>query len=443
MRSTRVKLRTRALIATGTALAATMALAACSSGGSSAAGKPAGPVTIEYWDNSTGMAAQVAVWNKAHPDIQVKYTKVTFGDTGYQKLAAAVTAGNGPCLALTDAEHVVSFAAQGLELDISTYANQYKDLYTPAAWNVVTPGGATYALPESASPNFFAYRKDLFAKYGLTVPTTWDQFIADGKKLVAANPKLKLMNYAPEDPSGFVGLNWEAGASWYKQSGNGWTIAFSSPQALKAAGVLQQMVDNHMLSSVSYTDPGIWKTWDDGGTLAMTTSTWQLPIYAKVFPKSDGNWSMATVPQYAAGEASTDSGYNAVSVYKGCKNPQQATEFAAWATQNQAPLTALADPTAGAGYFPALKDVSPYVANIAPATMFKGETNTSSVVTTAAGEVNPGWQYGPDYAAMYTKMASYWPQVLAGKMTAVQLLSTMQTWVLADLKTQGINASAG
>jgi hypothetical protein len=44
---------------------------------------------------------------------------------------------------------------------------------------------------------------------------------------------------------------------------------------------------------------------------------------------------------------------------------------------------------------------------------------------------------------MYTKMASYWPQVLAGKMSAVDLLKTMQAFVLNDLKSQGISASAG
>ncbi|TDT97479.1 carbohydrate ABC transporter substrate-binding protein (CUT1 family) [Streptomyces sp. 846.5] len=444
--------RVRTVLAIASAVALST-VAGCSSSGGKAAGGSGGsggsaagsaPVTIQYWDDTVGMAAVVDQWNKANPGIQIKYTKVTLGDTGYQKIAAAIKAGNGPCIYHSDAQDLVSFAAQGLVQDISKQAAQYQGVYSAPAWKAVSPGGATYGIPQSASPNFFAYRTDLFKKYGLAVPTTWDQFIADGRKLEAANPKLKLMNYAPEDPSGFVGLNWEAGASWYQQSGDGWKIDFTSPQALKAAGVLQQMVDDHLLSSVSYTDPGIWKTWDDGGTLAMTTSTWQLPIYAKVFPKSDGNWAMATVPQYTAGEASTDSNYSAVAVSKGCTSTEQALKFASWVTQNSTPLTAVANPTTGASYFPALTDISPYVDGITPTTMFKEQTptETAAVISKAAGEVNPAWQYGPDYAAMYTKMASYWPTVLAGKMTAVQLLQTMQAFVLSDLKSQGINASA-
>ena len=44
---------------------------------------------------------------------------------------------------------------------------------------------------------------------------------------------------------------------------------------------------------------------------------------------------------------------------------------------------------------------------------------------------------------MYVKMQGYWPQVLSGQLSAVQLLQTMQSFVLNDLKSQGINAAAG
>ncbi|MFE2431793.1 ABC transporter substrate-binding protein [Streptomyces sp. NPDC059373] len=437
--------RLRRTVAVATAVSALTAVAACGggSGNGDSAAKPTGKVTLTFWGQENGMPQAVAAWNKTHPDIQVKFTKVTLGDTGYQKITAAVKAGNGPCTAELNAQQVVTYAAQGMVQDVTQYVGTYKDKFTEAAWKAASPGGRTYAVPESASPNFFAYRTDLFKKYGLTVPTTWDEFIAAGQKLVKANPKLKLMNYAPEDPSGFVGLNWEAGATWYKQESNGWKIDFLSPESLKAAGVLQKMVDSKMLSSVSYTDPGIWKTWDDGGTLSMTTSTWQLPIYSKVFPKSDGNWAIIPVPQYAAGQASTDSGYNTVGVMKGCKYPQQAAEFGGWMGTSPTALKLLADPVNGAGWFPALRDVSPYLTGITPKKMIPDSTAATQVVTKAAAEVNTTWEFGPDYATMYTKMASYWPQVLAGKMSAVDLLKTMQAFVLKDLKSQGISASAG
>ncbi|GAB3980164.1 extracellular solute-binding protein [Actinoallomurus acanthiterrae] len=417
------------------------ALTGCGGGGSDSA-KADGPATLTFWGEAEGLSKQTAAWNAAHPDIQVKFTKVTLGYPDYQKIAAAVKAGNGPCVGQTDAEHLVTFASQGLVQDITKDAAAYQNLFTAPAWKAMSPGGTTYALPLSASPNFFAYRTDLYKKYGLTPPKTWDQFIADGKKLRAANPKLTMMNYAPEDPSGFVGLVWEAGGTWYKQSGNGWQVTFASPESLKAANVLQQFVDEKLLSSVSYSDPGVWKTWDDGGTLSMTTSTWQLPIYAKSFPKSDGKWAITTVPQYAAGESSTDSGYRGVTVYKGCKNLRQAVKFAAWLGGDKAPVSALADPNSGSGLFPALKDVTPYVTDLAPKKMIP-QDDAAKVITTAAGQVNTAWEFGPDYATMYQKMQTYWPKVLSGQMKVTDMLNEMQRFVVGDLKSQGINVVAG
>ena len=438
----RRRLRTALVSAVAVATAATMA--ACgSSGGSSPASSATGKVTLQFWGSANGLSKAVAAWNSTHPDIQVSFTTDTTDAAGFEKLAAAAKAGNAPCVAQFDAQDLVTFASQGLVQDVSQYASQYKSTYSVSAWQAASPGGDTYGIPVESAPNFFAYQVNVFKKYGLTVPTTWKQLIADGVKLRQQNPDLKIMNYAPEDPSGFVGLNWEAGATWYKATSNGWIIDFTSPQALKAANVLQQLVSNHLLSNVSYTDPGIWKTWDDGTTLAMTTSTWQLPVYSGVFPKTDGDWAITTVPQYAAGEVSTDSNYDIAGILKGCADPAQATEFANWLGSDSAALTITTNGATGyPGWFPALADVSNYVGDVVPKTMIP-QADTAEIVSKAAAEVNTAWEYGPDYATMYNQMASYWPKVLSGSMTAVQLLQTMQAWTLNDLKNQGINATAG
>lgn len=436
--------RLRTALATTVAVTAAASLAACSSSaGPGPSAASTGKVTLQFWGSANGLDKAVAAWNSSHPDIQVSFTKDTTDAAGFEKLAAAAKAGNAPCVAQFDAQDLVTFASQGLVQDVSQYVSSYKPAYSTSAWQAASPGGSTYGIPVESAPNFFAYQKNLFTKYGLTVPATWDQVIADGLKLRQANPALKIMNYAPEDPSGFVGLNWEAGAGWYKATSNGWIIDFTSPQALKAANVLQRLVSNHLLSSVSYTDPGIWKTWDDGGTLAMTTSTWQLPIYSGVFPNSDGDWAITTVPQFAVGEASTDSNFDIAGILKGCADPQQATEFSNWLGSDPSALKVTSNGATGyPGWFPALNDVSNYVDNVVPSRMVP-QPDTAEVVGKAAAEVNTTWQYGPDYAAMYNRMAGYWPKVLSGSMTAVQLLQTMQAWTLNDLKSQGITATAG
>jgi len=41
------------------------------------------------------------------------------------------------------------------------------------------------------------YRKDIFDKYGITPPKTWDDFAAAARKLHSADPKVYITNMAP------------------------------------------------------------------------------------------------------------------------------------------------------------------------------------------------------------------------------------------------------
>lgn len=421
-----------------------LTLAGCSSSGSKSGGQGSatGPVTIDYWAWTTGMEGQVAAWNKAHPDIQVKYTNVA-GNLAYDKMRAAAKAGNAPCVVRMDQANTVSFASDGLLTDVTKLAAPYQAQFTDAAWSNVSPGGTTVGIPEESAPNFFAYRTDLYKQYGLTVPKTWDDLIANGKKAAAAKAGTKIWNMAGEDPSTMVGLAWDAGATWYKVDGDKWAVTFTSPESLKAADVLQQMIDDNQMSTASYADPGVWKIWDGGTTIDMATSTWQLPIYSKNFPASAGKWALAPLPQYAGATSfSTDGGFTNSVVMKGCAHPDAAVKFAAWLGTDPSALKALADPNTGAGFFPALKDVSPYLAGLAPTAMF-GNVDSTAVISQAAAGVNPAWQEGPDYSAMYDKMQSLWPQVIGGKLKAADMLGQLQQFVLSDLKAKGVNAVAG
>ncbi|AWS43605.1 ABC transporter substrate-binding protein [Streptosporangium sp. 'caverna'] len=403
--------------------------------------KPTGPVQIDYWSWTAGVDKQVAAWNAAHPDVHVTYTNVA-GDLAYDKMRAATKAGNAPCLARMDAMNTVTFAADGLLEDVGAYTAPLKDTFTQAAWNQVSPGGITVGLPQASAPNFYAYRTDLFDEYGLQVPKTWDELIATGEKAAAARKGTKIWNMAGEDPSTFVGLSWQAGATWYKAAGDHWEINFTSPATLKAADVLQRLIDHDLFSSASYADPGVWKTWDDGTTISMGTSTWQLPIYAQNFPKTAGKWALAQLPQYTGASPSTDGGFTNAVVLKGCEHPEQAVRFAAWLATDPAPVKALSDPNSGAGFFPALKDVNPYLADLAPKKMF-GDVDSTRVIAQAAQTVNPTWQHGPNYATMYAEMQKLWPEVLGKKMKVTEMVNRLQQFTLDDLKAKGINATAG
>ncbi|MGW3652968.1 ABC transporter substrate-binding protein [Streptomyces sp. NPDC000878] len=438
-------IRTRAFAGAAAAFSLSLVLAACSSGGDSdAAAEPSteGKVSLEFWSWTEGIEAQVKVWNKEHPETRITFVNAA-GDTVYQKLRAAVTSGNAPCLSKMDGMNLANFAADGLLTDITKIAAQYKAAYTTPAWNSVSPGGATYGIPTGSSPLFTAYRADLFEKYGIEAPKTWDDLIAAGKAVQKKDKDVKIFNMAGEDPSTLVDLSWQANAQWYKVDGDHWVIDFTSPEALKAGDIVQELVDNNLASNASYADPGVFKTWDLGKTILMTTSTWQLPIYDTNFPKSKGKWQLADAPLFDTAKPQTSSNFDVTAVLKGCKYPDRAAEFAAWLSSSKESLTTLTDPASKSGLFPAVNDVSPYVDKIIPTEMFNGESDSANVITTAASRVGDQWQYGPNYASMYSEMQKQWGKVIKKELTVKDMLTHLQKWTLADLKDKGVNAVAG
>ncbi len=436
--------RTRALASVAAAASLSLLLVACEGGDDSeSAAKPAkGKVTLELWSWTDGIEAQTKVWNKEHPETQIKFVNPA-GDTAYQKLRAAVNAGTAPCLSKMDGMNLANFAADGLLTDITKIAEPYQGKYTNAAWNAVSPGGTTFGIPMGSSPLFTAYRADLFKKYGIEAPKTWDDLIAAGKKAQKKNKKVKIFNMAGEDPSTLVDLSWESGAQWYKAEGDHWVVDFTSPEALKAGDIVQQLVDNDLASKASYADPGVFKTWDLGTTIAMTTSTWQLPIYNTNFPKSKGKWQLADSPVFDTAKPQTSSNFDTLGVLKGCKYPDRAAEFAAWMSSSKESLTTLTDPASKSGLFPAVTDVSPYVDKIIPTEMFNGESDSANVITTAASRVGDQWQYGPNYAAMYSEMQKQWGKVIKKEIKVEEMLKSIEKWTVDDLNGKGIKAVAG
>ncbi|MER7795193.1 extracellular solute-binding protein [Streptomyces sp. NPDC097640] len=437
------RFRNRALVPVAAAASLSLLLSACSGSddGDAAAPGTKGNVTLEFWSWTDGIEAQTEVWNKEHPETQVKFVNAA-GETVYQKLRAAVNAGTAPCLSKMDGANLANFAADGLLTDITKVSAPYKAAYTTAAWNAVSPGGTTFGIPMGSSPLFTAYRADLFQKYGIEAPKTWEDLIAAGKKVQRKDKNVKIYNIAGEDPSTLVDLSWESGAQWYKAAGDHWEIGFTTPEALDAGDIIQQFVDNDLTSSASYADPGVFKTWDRGKTIAMTTSTWQLPIYNTNFPKSKGDWQLADSPVFDTAKPRTSSNFDTTAVLKGCKYPDRAAQFAAWMSSSKESLTTLTDPASKSGLFPAVKDVSPYVDKIIPTEMFNGKSDSAQVITTAAARVGEQWQYGPNYAAMYSEMQKQWGRVIKKELRVKDMLTSLQKWTVDDLNHKGIKAVA-
>ncbi|WBO63063.1 ABC transporter substrate-binding protein [Streptomyces camelliae] len=425
-------------------IALTGLLAACGGSGSGdTSSKSSGPVTLDYWGWANGQEAVVKAFNASHKDVQLKYTKVTDQLTMQKQLTNAVKAGNTPCLVQNTAEYVTSWVSQGALADITQYVKGDADKFNPGSWASAQVQGKLYGVPTGSAPNFTIYRTDIFQKYGLKPPATWDDFITAGK--VLKRHGIKITNYAGEDPSTLEVLSMQAGAHWYAIDGNSWKVDFQDPGTLKAAKVIQEIIDNDLNSKLSFADyAAVQRNYDNGGTATRQISTWQMAGMVQNFTKSFGKWALAPWPTYPGEAPKTPAGTNLTGgvtlVTKGCGHQEQAAQAALWMSTDAGAVKTMASPETGNGVMPALKDSNAYVAeSVSQKLLGTNYAPAQKVVTDSLGTVTTDWAFGPDWTAMFTEMQAGWAKVVAGQEKVTDLLAHMQQWTVNDLKSRGIS----
>ena len=423
-------------------LALTGLLSACGGSGSGDS-KSSGPVTLPFWGWANGQDAVVKAFNAAHQDIKLKYTKVTDQLTMQKQLTNAVKAGNAPCLVQNTAEYVTTWVSQGALADISKYVSADKAKFNAGAWASAQVQGKSYGVPTSSAPAFTIYRTDVFTKYGLKAPTTWDEFIAAGK--VLKKHGIKITNFAGEDPSTLEVLSMQAGAHWYAIDGNSWKVDFQDAGSLKAAQVIQEIIDNDLNSKLSFADyAAVQRNYDNGGTATRQISTWQMAGMVQNFTKSDGKWALSPWPAFAGEAAKTPAGTNqsggVTLVTKQCAHQQQAAEAALWMSTNTGAVKTMASPTTGNGVMPALADSNAYVAEaISDKLLGTNYEPAKQIVTDSLNTVTSDWVFGPDWTAMFTELQTSWAKVMNKQEKVTDLLAHMQEWTVKDLKSRGIS----
>ncbi|MEV6546347.1 extracellular solute-binding protein [Streptomyces sp. NPDC051665] len=425
------------------AAAVVLATLATACGGGSGDKQSSGPVTLQFWGWANGQDAVVKAFNASHTDVKLKYTKVTDQLTMQKQLSNAVKAKNAPCLVQNTAEYVTSWVSQGALADISKYVSSSRSKFNAGSWATTQVQGKSYGVPTSSAPAFTIYRTDVFKKYGLKAPTTWDEFIAAGK--VLKKHGIKITNFAGEDPSTLEVLSMQAGAHWYAIDGNSWKVDFQDAGSLKAAQVIQDIIDNDLNSKLSFADyAAVQRNYDNGGTVTRQISTWQMAGMVQNFTKSFGKWALAPWPTYTGEAAKTPAGTNLTGsvtlVTNQCKNTQQAAEAALWMSTNPGAVKTMASPTTGNGVMPALADSQSYVGEaISDKLLGTNYEPAKKVVTDSLNTVTTDWAYGPDFTAMLTEMQAGWAKVVSKQEKVTDLLAHMQEWTVNDLKSRGIS----
>ncbi len=243
--------RTSRLALAASAASLALLATACGGGsGSDASGPGDGkPVTLTFWSSALGAKETADAFNKTQTGIRIKFSLVPAGPEGVTKLSNAVKGGNAPDVATMDYSALPEYASEGNLVDLTPSSGELvKEEFPEALQSLVNLGGSTWAVPFDVTPIQLFYRKDLFKKHGVEVPTTWAEYRTAAEKIHRADPDVTITNFGGGDPLCSPASPGEAGAQWYGTNGDAWKVNIDDPASRKVAAYWDDLLADGLAS---------------------------------------------------------------------------------------------------------------------------------------------------------------------------------------------------
>jgi multiple sugar transport system permease protein len=165
----------------------------------------AGPVKLVVWGiqltgETKDLEAEIAEFQRMHPEIQVVTLSMGAGGMNPQKLMTAIVGGVPPDVIEQDRFTIGDWASRGafqpLDKYIAADKNSTNPLaireenFLPSPWAETKYQGHIYAIPLTTDDRVLYYNRSAFSDAGLNPnnpPQTWDELIYDAKKITKKN----------------------------------------------------------------------------------------------------------------------------------------------------------------------------------------------------------------------------------------------------------------
>lgn len=393
-------------------VAAAAVLAACGSAAGGGKSSPGGTAaahgtTATMWLVTTGPSpANTAIQNlvtsfeKSHPGDNVTISFVE-NQSFKQKIQLAMGAGNPPTIFWTwGGGTLQQYIKAG---DVAPLGNpSWASSFLPSSLGAVTYKGQLYGIPvEGTQPVYFFYNKQIFDKYHLTFPTTWNGLLSTVATLKSHGvtpislaegdqwPGLMYLEYLTDrigGPSVAQALQSNAKGAW---SNPAVTKALADIQQLVKAGAFQSGYD-----SLKFSGGGSDALVYSGKAAMQLMGDWDISsiLGSDASFVNGGNLGMAPFPSVPGGTgnpsdlAGNTASYVAISSKATAAQKKVAEAFFADAL----PSSSYAKAEVGAGEVPVTKGASP---------LFSGQSLASydkTIYNSVQGA--PSFQYSWDQA---------------------------------------------
>ncbi|MFD7706313.1 extracellular solute-binding protein [Streptomyces sp. NPDC059785] len=433
--------RFRRLAASTVAVAlGTTGLAACGSSDDTA---ESGPVTLTYWAWAPGTEKAVDLWNKGpgkEAQITVNYKKQVGGDPLITKILTAHKAKKAPDLVQAEYQALPTLVSNDAVADISSKVDGVDSDFAEGVWQQTTLGtDAVYAIPQDSGPMMFFYREDMFKKYKLTVPTTWDEFAETARTLKEKAPDKYLTTFSANDSGLFAGLSQQAGAQWWTTSGDKWKVAIDDAPTQKVADFWGGLVKEGAIDNQPMYSPAWNKALNTGEQIAWVSAVWAPSALVTAAPDTKNKWAMAPLPQWSASDGMLTGswGGSSTAVTTDSKHQDAAVKFIKWLNTDPESLTTLAKE---GGIYPAATTAQTSEAFQEPPAFFSNQSDYYPQASRIAEQTAPS-AWGPNVNVAYSTFNDAFGTAAKNKSDFGAALQKMQEATVADLKKQGFEVA--
>jgi len=269
--------------------------------------------TVTIW----GYVGTIDHFIAAKPKLEAKYPGLKIETQQWQyndahaNVLNALTSGIGvPDLVNFDVDYTGGFGA-GLT-DLTDLMKPYIDQFVPIAVNLATYQGKLVGVPQDNEPMGFAYRKDVFDKYGITEDNlaTWAGLVDAGKKIWKdSGNKVKMFALdAPGSDMPLTGDPHQYHEVFLQQAGYPGTffnkaddkVIIDEPAAIAAIKVFKTIVDPDVawVFQQSTASVALYKA---GLALCNIFPAWWQFGASQNLPDQSGLWRVMRLPALEAG----------------------------------------------------------------------------------------------------------------------------------------------
>lgn len=311
-------------------------------------------------DLDSVVKAALPGFKKLYPNIDVKINSLAYGDHHTALTTALSTNKGANDVEAVDFGYIAKFAEGNGLVDLSKapyntaqYRSQFVSYTYPQA---MTQDGRMVAMPTDIGPGSMFYRSDMLKKAGVSpsdLNKSWESYITNGKKVVAANPGSFLIPDAGEAAQIILRTGLKAGDGLFFDKNNTVLVDPSNPRFVRAFTIAKQIRDAKLDARAGGAFSPDWTTAFQKGNLATEFSGAWLVGHMQNWLAKDfsGKWAAQDLP----GKTYASWGGSFYAIPNQSENKAEAWALIKYLTTNKAQQV-LAFKTTGA--FPAMKSAT-------------------------------------------------------------------------------------